>query len=570
MLAIEAASVVDGDVDGNGNLILTKKDGTQINAGPVIGPPGPQGPIGSDLSVISARPVLDVGIINQIRAGRQLSAADFANIGLSAPVGLWNLSDLNDVSGNGRNLLNKGAVPFAAGITGDPNTAAQFAGLTTQALYISDTGAADPFRIKTGSWGAWFRTASRTNQFIITKRSTSSLYAFTLNASGTLLGGITIDGVNFVTPTGMTDVCDNRWHFGVITFDGDLVRLYCDGTLEGTVSVHGTIFQSTAPLNIGAGAADASTIANLPFFGRIDEAFITADVLIEDQIRNLYCTKISHTLGAIPTRASLNVRRRRRGAALVVADFPTPPLRLHNFSAGSLADEGSGNVPLVNNGGAVNIAGVDGSAGNAMAFNGTSQYLSSSDTGLPIGTATRSYGAWFKTLQGAAGATNSIIALGNGEILWAGSATAPGCIGHSNVTDAINTQCYVTDGQWHFAVMVIDNAAPDGLKRKLYCDGKLIATSATLLAIAAVGASGFRVGIWTSATGYMMGSIDGVFICDYVLTPEQILALYAKGSQTLARSPKNAGDHVEAMSANDILAIFDTLESQHQVNLAVA
>lgn len=45
MLEIEAASVIDGDVVG-GNLILTKHDGTQINAGPVIGPAGPQGPAG--------------------------------------------------------------------------------------------------------------------------------------------------------------------------------------------------------------------------------------------------------------------------------------------------------------------------------------------------------------------------------------------------------------------------------------------------------------------------------------------------------------------------------------------
>lgn len=45
MQEIEAASIVDGDIVG-GNLILTKHDGSQINAGPVIGPAGPQGPAG--------------------------------------------------------------------------------------------------------------------------------------------------------------------------------------------------------------------------------------------------------------------------------------------------------------------------------------------------------------------------------------------------------------------------------------------------------------------------------------------------------------------------------------------
>jgi len=45
MLEIEAASVVDGDVVGD-NLILTKHDGTQIDAGSVRGPVGPAGPQG--------------------------------------------------------------------------------------------------------------------------------------------------------------------------------------------------------------------------------------------------------------------------------------------------------------------------------------------------------------------------------------------------------------------------------------------------------------------------------------------------------------------------------------------
>ena len=48
MLQIEAASVVDGDVIG-GNLILTKHDGSQIDAGSVVGPTGPQGPPAQDV-----------------------------------------------------------------------------------------------------------------------------------------------------------------------------------------------------------------------------------------------------------------------------------------------------------------------------------------------------------------------------------------------------------------------------------------------------------------------------------------------------------------------------------------
>jgi microcystin-dependent protein len=45
MLDIENASVVDGEIV-SGNLILTRHDGTEIDAGPVVGPTGPVGPMG--------------------------------------------------------------------------------------------------------------------------------------------------------------------------------------------------------------------------------------------------------------------------------------------------------------------------------------------------------------------------------------------------------------------------------------------------------------------------------------------------------------------------------------------
>ena len=71
------------------------------------------------------------------------------------------------VLGSGGPLVNLGAVPFGVGINGLAATAAVFAGSTGQALYIADTGAADPFRIRTGSWGCWFRTAKRGTEAIL-------------------------------------------------------------------------------------------------------------------------------------------------------------------------------------------------------------------------------------------------------------------------------------------------------------------------------------------------------------------------------------------------------------------
>jgi hypothetical protein len=573
MLAIEAASVIDGDVDGNGNLILTKHDGSQINAGSVIGPTGPQGPVGSMLPVVSAKSVLDIGLVNQIRAGRQLSPADFAAIGLNAPLGLWNLSDLSDASGNGRALSNKGAVPFVSGINGGANTAAQFSGSTAQGLYISDTGAADPFRIKTGSFGCWFRTAKRnSSQAIVGKYGVTVAladYLLLTNANNTLdidLGNGT-SALGFTSPI---DVCDDRWHFVVATFDGIMLRSYLDGVSDINATFNGPLnSNSTAPVNIGGYSGDASTAIASPMYGRVDEAFISADVLSEDQVRMLYCAKIGHTLAAIPSRVSLNVRRRKRGAALASADFPTQPLRLHNFSAGSLGDEGSNNLALTNNGGAINIGGSDGSSGNAFIFNGLNS-LYSADTGLPVGVSSKSVGCWMKT-----------VAVNPSYYLTYGSASTPFGLGMQTggvliTTDGASnfTGPFIADGQWHFIVMIADNGALDGTKEKVYIDGRCIGGLASFPAMVLGGANCFRVGCLSNATvagtSPFTGQVDGAFLCDYALTSDQIRMLYAKGAQVLSPSPKNVGDHVEGMDAANLYATFDTLDTQHQVDLAVA
>ena len=573
MLAIEAASVVDGDVVGD-NLILTKHDGSQINAGSVRGPTGSPGPVGQDLPILTAAPILDVGVSGQIRAGRQLTAADFTAMGLSAPLGLWNLSDLTDVSGNGRNLLNKGAVPFGTGINGSANTAAQFSGSTAQALYISDTGVADPFRIKAGSCGAWVKTGKPgSQQSLMSKLGGGGAYGWDLfiNPPNNQPGfQISVDGSNIFSAVGVSNVCDDHWHFVVGTADGSLLRLYVDGLLEAVAIIPGLIFATPVPFNVGSRQGDSGNPSVTPNYGRIDEAFVTSDILSEDQVRNLYCAKIPHTLAAIPSRVSLNVHRRRKGAALAVADFPTQPLRLYNFSGGSLGDEGSNGQLLADTsgaGGSAVVAGADGSSRNSFALIPPSTYgLVASDAGLPAGLNPRSFGSWFKTTD-ASLSTHGVMA-------WCGPSTQllyvnSGVIDSANGADYI-TGPFVADGQWHFVVMVENNTAADNVKRKMYLDGRLVGASMVMNSISLVGGTSFHLGSNSDSSNVFAGQIDGAFVCDYALTFEQIAKLYSKSLMTLGSSPKSSGDHVEVMTANSLLATFDTIDSQNSVDLLVA
>jgi hypothetical protein len=519
----------------------------------------------------------DVGQTTQARAGRQLALSDFTNLGLSAPRGLWNLSDLTDASGNGRTLSNKNAVTFSPGVNGAVTTAAQFRGASgtpanDPALYIADTGAADPFRISTGSWGCWFRTAKRgTFQIAFSKWAAAGTLAWllTVNASNVAEGRVSIDGSSAIIAAGVSDVADDRWHFAVVTHDATTLRLYVDGVLETTISAGSSIYAGGAPLNIGGNAADGSAANGTPFYGRVDEAFVTADVLTEDQVRSLYAARLVHTLGAQPKTVSLSVRRQRRGAPLATTDFSTTPLRLHNFTAGSLADQGSNNTPVVYiSGGAGAIAGADGVYQNALGF--SAGQVGATDAGLPSALTARSYGGWIKTTPAAV----AFIMLDWGNAVGAAriyvAATAQGnVLTSTSGADAI-TGPYAADGQWHFAVVTEDNTAGDGVRRKLYVDGRLVNGSTVMNPITLGGANRLRLAANNDGTSLGTGQIDGVFITGYAMTTDEVLRLYAKASQTMPSSPKNSGDHVEGFDSGSVLVVADTLDAQHYIDLTLA
>ena len=169
-----------------------------------------------------------------------------------------------------------------------------------------------------GSFGCWFKSPWRRARCKgSSRRLAAGNYGYELYADPVFKVWVSTNGSDLNSAVGVTDVCDDRWHFGVATYDGSMVRLYVDGVLEGTMLITGTIFGSSAPFVIGNEASDATdTAAGVsPAYGPIDEAFITTDVLSESQIRYLYCVKIPHTLGKIPAAASLEGASPAQGGA---------------------------------------------------------------------------------------------------------------------------------------------------------------------------------------------------------------------------------------------------------------
>lgn len=538
----------------------------------------------AEIGLVAQRAVLDTGQVGQTRAGRQLAVQDFTDCGAAAPIGLYNCSDTSDASGNGYTLTNKsGLVAFGVGIEGAASTAAVLTGASNQGLYRSDSGGADPFRIKTGSVGAWFKSPrpnSGLDFYAISKyRATGNQRAYRLGADPTGYARWTVstDGATTNDLIGTALICDDRWHFLVGTYDGTTSRIYVDGVLDAELPVSSAsaglpIFQGSGPLNVGAGDVDAATGGFGNVIGRVDEGFVTGEVLSPEQVRHLYGVKLAHGMVTQPRRASLRVTRRRRGAALANGDFPSNPLRAFNFAAGALTDLNGGTaIAPVGGGSIVTAAGPDGLADSGKLFSGAHTGLGSSDTGFPSGTSARSYGAWFNT--------SGVLAAAQNLVAWGTTATAhasafvenTGLLTAKSGADVI-TGPFVADGRWHHFAVVEENSPADGAKRKLYMDGVLVGASTTLTSLTLVGTNGFRIGASTASTQPLAGSLSRVFVYAGALGVDTIQQLAMKaGAAGLQRSsPKDAADNVEGMWENSLVFIGDDLEPQHLIDLEVS
>lgn len=532
---------------------------------------------------VLSRDVKEIGQLNNTKAGRVFTLNDFiVNLGLSNPVGLFNLGSGGTLTanlGSGGALTNKGTIPPGVGVTGNAGEAAVYSGSTSQSLFISDTGAADPFRLRTFSAGAWMRTAKKaTAQTIIGKCiNTSGNDGFTLNVNTVATFGLGTNAASVWNVNGVTTISDDHWHFVVGTYDGIVARLYVDGVLEGSLSIATPLYTtSAAPLNVGSLRGDGATACVNPFYGRIDEAFITQDVLTDEDIRFLMCVKIAHgfapgALSRTVKKAAMTVSRRQRGAALVAADFPTPPLHGYTFQGGSVADYGSLATALVGNqgtGSVTRVSGPDGLADNAFFFTGAHLGESATDAGLPTGTAARTYGCWFRAnhLTGAGQAIMSwgkvstlnytVIYYNNGLIDWCGQGTGG----------------YAADGKWHFLTLVEDPSAADGMRIKGYMDGRLVlSNTAVPVTVVLNGANSFRVGALADGTLPLQnGAITRPFVLDVPMTMEQIQVLYQKASRPRGISPKDGGENIDEVDDTNIYLLADTLQPQDQITLEVA
>lgn len=112
---------------------------------------------------------------------------------------------------------------------------------------------------------------------LLAKRTSTSNFApfnLELKNTGGLTAQVSTTGSSWVTINSSSGLSLNTYYHIALVRDGTTLRLFIDGTADGTESVSGSLTTNTTPLIIGA----ASSTAEFGWNGRLDEIRITKGV----------------------------------------------------------------------------------------------------------------------------------------------------------------------------------------------------------------------------------------------------------------------------------------------------
>ncbi len=198
-----------------------------------------------------------------------------------------------------------------------------------------------------------------------------------------------------------------------------------------------------------------------------------------------------------------------------------------NEGSGSIAHDFSGNG---NTGTLVNSpTWTTGKLGQALSFNGTSQYVNSGNAaGLQIANGT--VVAWVKTTD--TGVYKGIAVKQSAYGLFDNSGTFG--IYDWGTAAFRNSGVNIADGAWHFVAATFQSGVANGTV--LYVDG--VARATTQMTIISQGQS-LYIGYGNAAGQYLNGTIDDVRIYNRALSAAEVQALYQTGLAKLNSSHNN-------------------------------
>jgi hypothetical protein len=207
-------------------------------------------------------------------------------------VGWWPFTgNANDLSGNGNNGVVNGAT-LTLDRLGNANSAYSFNGINTSIQVQSNSTLLLTNNYSLNGWfnaNVFFNT-NNSDRSIISKVSSTGWY----NGYEVMVGGNTNDivhvgnvgGNNFIL--GNSGYLINTWYMFSVTFDGNTMKLFMNGSLVNSQTQTGNIQTGNIPLRFGMREG------NFQYFnGKIDDIGIWNRALTQQEITNLYNASLS-------------------------------------------------------------------------------------------------------------------------------------------------------------------------------------------------------------------------------------------------------------------------------------
>jgi hypothetical protein len=425
-----------------------------------------------------------------------LTASAMRQMAVQVPVGLevyYSFSDAQaqtavDYSSNGHNGTLTGspaAVADRFGTTGAYN-------FSTTNQYISANDTALPSGTRPRTLCTWLQPNSLPS---------ANTYATALRYGNPTLGeaqtiGLYNDGTATKVFYGAwgDDVTANfnvtlgSWMHVCTSYDGKDAAIYVNGTqLASAQKNWSTTLQGAAGVFIGQGDNSGTSLFN----GAIDDVRIYSRVLQK------------HEIVALSLQLSTGLTRQ------------------YSFLNGQVADDNGG--PALSTVGSPTLSsGSDGSTGTAFNFNGSSQYLSGSDTGLPAGNAARTLCARMNPVNvglSAFALSYGSTTPGENSFLFMGGVTG---VSFGNLSQNLTAPISLPANSWSHICSTYDT---DG-KATIYLNGSVAQGGGpTVMNLGTVLNGQFRVGARSDSTLRWAGKLDDIRIYSRALTPVEISEL---------------------------------------------
>ncbi len=310
----------------------------------------------------------------------------------------------------------------------------------------------------------------------------------------------------------------NAWNHLCGTYDHTTMRIYINGNADAnTLSASITVGTNSIDTRIGGLLANTYTDV---WPGTLDDVRIYSRALSAAEIAALY----SDTAAAVITHANTTHKNSLTSGLLGNWTFDGPDLT----GATSIDVSGRGNSGTITG----TIAPTAGRLGQALKFDGTSNYVDVPDVLFSSFASGFTWSSWVKSTNASgtwAWPVASSLTAGTYSYFQCGKISNSGNIrfdsgDFTSNTTLDTTNQSITDGNWHNLTCVWDT-----IRKYIYIDGVEVASAGATLNSTAPNYGHLLIGAHSGPAEFWLGAIDDVRVYNRALNPAEVVQLYGMG-----------------------------------------